>query len=90
MEKNFETTDKIKTTIEELIVDNFNEKSGEIAFSKEDSLSERLDSMAICLLIVRLEEIYNIEFPLESFCKNDSSSTLANKVHEVIQRKNKE
>lgn len=83
MEKNCVSINEIQEEIERLIKDNFKNRNFDDGFSINDSLSERLDSMAICLLIVQLEGIYGIQFPIESFCKNDSSATLAEKVYKI-------
>ena len=83
MEKNCVNLSEIKENIEHLISENFDEKDSQLGFSVDDSLSERLDSMAICLLIVQLEDIYKIEFPIENFSKDDSTATLAEKVYRI-------
>ena len=81
MERNCVDINDIKETIERLIKEKFEKKDSSIEFNADDSLSERLDSMAICLLIVHLESIYNVEFPIELFCKDDTAEILAEKVH---------
>lgn len=87
MAKKCANLSEIKENIEHLILDNFDEKDSELGLSVNDSLSERLDSMAICLLIVQLEDLYRIEFPIESFSKDDTTATLAEKVYRIWETK---
>ena len=86
MEKKDEQLNEIKSTIEWLILENFNDINNEIGFSNNNSLSNQLDSMAICLLIVRLEDIYHIEFPIELFNKDDSIDRLAEKIYNIYKK----
>lgn len=83
MEKNVESINDIVKTIEQLIAENFNDTSDDVGFSSDDSLSDRLDSLAICVLIVRLEDIYHIAFPIEEFCKGDTIQSLAEKIYNI-------
>lgn len=83
MEKSVESINDIVITIEQLITENFNDKSDDIGFSSNESLSDRLDSLAICVLIVRLEDIYQISFPIEAFCKGDTIQSLAEKIYNI-------
>ena len=83
MEKNVESINDIVTTIERLISENFNDKSDDTGFSSNESLSDRLDSLAICVLIVRLEDVYRISFPIEAFCKGDTMQSLAEKIYKI-------
>ena len=83
MEKSVESVNDIVTTIEQLIAENFNDKKDDIGFSSNESLSDRLDSLAICVLIVRLEDIYQISFPIEAFCKGDTIQSLAGKIYNI-------
>lgn len=83
MEKKCVSINEIQKEIERLIRDNFEDSKLDDNFNVNDSLSDRLDSMAICLLIVQLEDIYRIQFPIENFCKNDSTATLAEKVYKI-------
>ena len=83
MEKNVESINDIVNAIEQLIAENFNDKNADTGFSSNESLSDRLDSLAICVLIVRLEDIYQISFPIEAFCKGDTIQSLAEKVFNI-------
>ena len=84
MEKSVESINDIITTIEQLIVENFKQKSDDIGFSSDESISDQLDSLAICVLIVKLEDIYQISFPIEAFCNGDTIQSLAEKIYTFI------
>ena len=88
MEKNCVSINDIKEKTRKLI-DNILEADAErFKLNDDDTLSDALNSMEICLLIVELEGIYQVEFPIELFCKDDSITTLAKKVYELWERKN--
>lgn len=84
MEKNVESINDIITTIEQLILENHNQQNNDMCFSNNDSLCDNLDSLALCLLIVSLEEIYHISFPIELFSKDDTVKSLADKIYGLL------
>ena len=87
MEKNNVNTVQIQQTIERLISQFFDDKEIDIESVRSRPLSERLDSMALCVLIINLEDVYGVEFPIEMFGKDDSITTLAEKIYDLWQRK---
>ncbi len=87
MEKKCVDIERIMVTLEDAIAQLLKDKQEEQTISRNDILGEWLDSMSICVLIVQLEDTYQIEFPIEWFSKTDTIKTLSEKVFDLWERK---
>ena len=84
MEKKDVTIEDIKKTIEELIQSISREKLNTL---EDTPINEKLDSMALCILIINLEKMYNVEFPIEMFSREDTTLVLADKIFNLYKLK---